>query len=90
MKLKVVLPDMLVTDINNCEVEVDSSNLQELCDELNKKCSNCVDKIFDENKNVRKNIILVLNKKIIRKSQYKDLKFNEYGVLEILLQLAGG
>ncbi|SHO53553.1 hypothetical protein [Anaerocolumna xylanovorans] len=90
MNLKVVLPSYLCEDANENELNVCCSNLQGLYSVLLKECSGIVNKIFDEDKMLKRGVILALDGKMINKSNYDQIEFGEHSVLEILLQLAGG
>lgn len=88
MSLKVVLPHFLCADEN--ELIVECSNVGELYEAFHKKDAEIANKIFSEDKSFKRNVILVLNGKLVKKSEFDNIKFGEKGVLEILLQLAGG
>ncbi len=90
MSLKVVLPHFLCSNANENELMVECSNISELYDAFYKRDTEIVNKIFSENKSFRRNVILVLDGKMVKKSEFDNIKFGEKGVLEILLQLAGG
>ncbi len=81
---------MIVEGGENTEIELNCSNISELYNEINSKFPNYVNSLFNEDKTVKNNVILALDGKVIRKKQYAETKFEPNGLLEILLQLAGG
>ncbi len=90
MNLKIIMPSYLCGDTNENELNVCCSNLQELYSVLSKECLEIVNIIFDENKMFKRGVILALDGKMIKKTNYNQIEFGEHSVLEILLQLAGG
>ena len=87
--MKVILPEILV-DAADTELELQCSDINSLYEELHKKNKKYADSLFNEDKTLKKNVILALNGKVVRKKLYNETKFNQDGILEILLQLAGG
>ena len=88
--MKVILSQMIVEKGDVNEVELNCSNIDELYEKMNSNYPNYVSSLFNEDRSVKNNVILALDGKVIRKKQYAETKFEPNGLLEILLQLAGG
>lgn len=88
--MQVILPQILVEDKKEEKVEVQCIDINGLYVEIKNKCPKYVNSIFNEEGIVRKNVILVINGKVMKKKEYESIIFSEESLLEILLQLAGG
>ena len=86
--MKLILPDFICEDRQ--EFQLNCNNLPELYKSLEENNKEIADSLFENNYKPNKNVILVMNDKIVKKGTYDELTFDDNTVLEILLQLAGG
>lgn len=91
--IRVKLPYFILSDINAKEEEdvyVEAKNINDLYEVFETKYPEVLKKIFNEDRKIRNNVVLALNERIIKKSDYDNVKFKENQTLEILMQLSGG
>ena len=86
--MKLILPDFICEDTQ--EFELECRNLSELYNSLAENNKEIADNLFENDAKPNKNVIFVMNDKIVKKGTYDKLEFDDNTVLEILLQLAGG
>ena len=95
MYLEVKLPDVFISNLEirgmkNGSIFMNASNLEELHTEFRNKYPALLNKIWNEQGEIRKNLLLVVNDNLINKIEYNILKFPDHTKLEIMTQFAGG
>lgn len=86
--MKLILSEYIFEGQN--ELSMQCRNLQEMYEEIQKIDSSIAEKLFDESGKIKRNIILVMNDKIVNKSTYSEVEFLDNTVLEVFFQFAGG
>ena len=86
--MKLVLPDFICEE--DQELELNCTNLKELYQCLMEVNSDFAEKLFESDSVLNKNVILVMDDKIVKKGSHAQLEFRQDTILEVLLQLAGG
>lgn len=99
MNISIILPQflsILIDDkqekntFNDCVIKLNARSALDLFIVFSQHYPQIVHKIFMDNGTPHKNIILVLNDKIINKSALSETVFKQDSVLEIMFQFAGG
>ncbi len=95
MYLEIILPHLFFADLEipeqkNGSLFVKATNLDELKQQFDEKYPQLVEKIWTDQGEIKKDIMLVVNNNLINKSEYDILKFPDHTTLEIMTQFAGG
>lgn len=93
MLIEVILPNSFFSDLAMQKPKslfLEAADLDDLYAVFQNKYPSLVNKMWDEEGNIRKNVILVVNDHLINKNEYDILKFPDHTTLEIMTQFAGG
>jgi hypothetical protein len=95
MIIEILLPQSFYASTGNegfpqTKITANASNLHELNDYCQVHYPEIAHFIWDEDKKVKKNMIIVINDALINKSDYDKLTFTDNALIEIMTQFAGG